>query len=186
MSKKSIILIIAIMVLAFAAGWGLYMWFSYPQQQNVQMIDPERIPVTSDSFNQSPGPGFRQMVNVLDLSASQTNEFHKIESRYRQNMHRYTQQLDSIDLAILEEIKSENPDQEELDSMAARTGEIQHTLKKATTDHFVQIKELCTPAQREKFNEVLSDIHRFRKGRGPGFGRGQGRQQGRGRRWNNR
>lgn len=186
MSKKQTILIIVILVSAFIAGWVIYTRVIPSGSQDKSVIytsaDNE-----DDTFSQNTpnGPGYRQIVRILDLSPEQTREFSKIEGRYRNDVAKYTRQLDSIDLSILEEIKKENPERQKLDSLAAQTGEIQHALKKATTDHFLQVKNLCNPNQREKFNNVISDIDRFRRGQGKSHGRGQGRQQGRGRRWNN-
>jgi Spy/CpxP family protein refolding chaperone len=128
------------------------------------------------------GQGFRQMVNTLKLSEEQIADFSEIESAYRNQMHTYMQQLDSIDLSILEELKSETPNEEKLDSMAARAGNIQYHLKKTTADHFSAIKNLCTPSQKKRFNEVINDLNKFKRGQGQGRGQGFGRRgQGRGR-----
>lgn len=186
MSKKQTILIIIILVIAFIAGWGIYTLVVPSATREAPVSDiPANKQADTASFNAPTGPGFRQMVRILEFSPEQTQEFSKIEGQYRTRVANYTQQLDSIDLDILEEIKKDNPDRQKLDSLAARTGEIQHALKKATTNHLLQVRTLCTPSQREKFNNVISDIDRFR--RGQGHGRGQGRQQGRGERrgWRN-
>ncbi len=186
MSKKQTILVIAILAAAFMAGWAIYTRFipSESPKDTEQFPTEENVKISTSSNTQK-GPGFRQMVRTLDLSEEQTKQFSDIEGEYRNEVSEYMQQLDTIDLMILEEIKKENPDQQKLDSLAARTGAMQHALKKATNNHFLQIKRLCTPVQREKFNNVLSDIDRFRRGQKQRPSRGQGRHQGRSRRWNN-
>jgi Spy/CpxP family protein refolding chaperone len=183
MSKKQTILIIIILAAAFIAGWMIYTRIIPSKNQNTQIsYTPPGNKAETVPSNTPNGPGFRRMVRVLELSPEQIEAFSEIEARYRKQMATYTRQLDSIDLTILEEIKKENPDREKLDSLAAKTGEIQYALKKATTDHFLQVKTLCTHTQREKFNNVISDIDRFRRGQRQGPGRGQGRQPGRGQR----
>ncbi|MFO8001846.1 MAG: periplasmic heavy metal sensor [Marinilabilia sp.] len=188
MNKKTTILSIIILIVAFLAGWALYTYVPAPgnEEDSSTKESPRQIQTDASSNHIAPGPGYRQMVSILDMSPEQASQFSEIESHYRQDVSDLTQQLDSIDTAILSEIKKENPDKEKLDQLAASAGEIQYALKKATSTHFLRVKELCNPEQREKFNEVISDIDRYRHGRrqGPRDGRGQGRQ-GRGRRWNN-
>ena len=187
MSKKQTILIIVILVSTFIAGWVIYTRVIPSRSQDKPVIytsaNNEDDPFSQNTPN---GPGYRQMVRILDLSPEQRRAFSQIENQYRQQVHKHLKQTDSIDQAILIEVKSDNPDRERLDELAVSAGEIQRALKKATTNHFLEIKELCTPAQREKFNEILSDIGQYQRGRGRGACRGQGRQQGRGQRWNNR
>jgi len=189
MNKKTTIATIIILVAAFAAGWGLFQWFNTTSGQKETIFRKEvTYSDTSSANNTTPGPGFLQMVNILDFSEEQARAFSKIESRYRQKMAKYTAQLDSIDLAILEEVKKEKPERERLDSMAARAGEIQYALKKATSEHFLQVRDICTPDQKERFIQVISDLDRYRRGRGPGNGPRQGQQDQKGQRrgWRNR
>ena len=188
MNKKTTIATIIILVAAFAAGWGIFQWFNTTSGQKETIFRQEvTYSDTSSANNTTPGPGFLQMVNILDFSKEQARAFSKIESRYRQQMAKYTAQLDSIDLAILEEVKKEKPDREKLDSLAARAGEIQYALKKATSEHFLQVRNLCTPKQQERFMQVISDLDRYRRRRSFGNGPGQGRgQRGQRRGWRNR
>ncbi|MDI3520038.1 MAG: Heavy-metal resistance [Anaerophaga sp.] len=188
MSKKTTIATFLILVTAFAAGWGIYKWVNPISGQDVTISGQDvTYTDTSSANNITPGPGFRQMVNILDFSEEQARTFSRIEALYRQQMAEYTAQLDSIDLAILEEVKKEKPDREKLDSLAARAGEIQYALKKATGEHFLQVRDLCTPEQQKRFMQIISDLDRYRRGRGFGNGPGQGRgKRGQRRGWRNR
>ena len=188
MNKKTTILSIVILIVAFLAGWALYTYVpALTEQGKTSAEETGQIQTNSSSGQINQGPGYRQMVSILEMSPDQASRFSEIESKYRQKVSELTQQLDSVDSAILSEVQKEDPDKEKLENLAARAGEIQSALKKATTSHFLQVKEICTPEQREKFNEVISDIGRYRQGRrqGPRDGRGP-RREGRGRRWNNR
>ena len=192
MSRKSIILSIIILIAAFLGGWALYTYIpAFGKEEDLSTSSKteasEQIQTDSSSTRITPGPGYRQMVRILDMTPDQAAQFSKIESHYRQKVSGLTQQLDSIDTAILDEVQKENPDKEKLDHLATRAGKIQYALKKATTSHFLQVKKLCTPEQREKFNEVISEIDRYRQGRRQGHRDGRGRRRDeRGRRWNNR
>lgn len=184
MNRKTTILSIVILVVAFLAGWALYTYVpAFTQQEKTSTEERGQIQTNNSSGNINGGPGYRQMVSILDMSPEQASQFSEIESNYRQKVSELTQQLDSIDTAILSEIQKENPDKDKLEQLSARAGDIQYALKKATTSHFLEVKEICTPEQREKFNEVISDIGRYRQGRrqGPRDGRGQGRHGRRGR-----
>jgi len=191
MSRKSIILSIIILIAAFLGGRALYTYIpAFGNEEDLSTSSttelPEQIQTDTSSNHFTPGPGYRQMVRILEMTPDQADQFSEIESHYRQNVSGLSQQLDSIDTAILDEVQKENPDKEKLDHLATRAGKIQYALKKATTSHFLQVKELCTPEQREKFNEVISEIDRYRKGRGQGPRNGSGpKRERRGRRRNN-
>ena len=186
MSKKHIITTILILAVAFLLGWGIYVWWTpFSGSQQGQVNNEQGFGNVSSRPGMGGGAGFNRMVNVLELSKEQIDTFTVIERRYRKQMSLYMEQLDSIDLNILEEIKKKQPDRKRLDSLASTTGKIQYALKKATSNHFLEIKSICTPEQRERFNKVISDINQYRRGRGQGTGRGQ-RQGGQRRGWKNR
>ncbi|PRZ01412.1 Spy/CpxP family protein refolding chaperone [Marinilabilia salmonicolor] len=186
MNKRQIIFFILISVIAFVVGWGLFQWWYSPPVSSTDEEQTETVYRNiPGSTNPGVGAGFNQMVSVLEFSEEQIADFSQIERQYRQQAALYLEQLDSIDLNILDEIKKEHPDENRLDELAEKSGDIQFALKKATSDHFLQIKELCTPDQRERFNEVISGIDRYRRGRGPGRGPGN-RQNGQRRGWRNR
>ncbi len=185
MSKKQIITIILILVVAFVVGWAINRWWTpFSGFREAEVNSETGFGNVSSLPGKNVGAGFNRMVNVLDLSEEQIRVFTEIERQYRQRMTFYMEQMDSVDLNILEEIKKEEPDRERLDSLAASTGQIQYSLKKATSNHFLEVKSICTPEQRERFNEVISDIDQYRRGRGPGHGRH--RQGGQRRGWKNR
>ncbi len=186
MSKKSIISTILILAVAFLVGWGIYLWCTpFSGLGKVGVNNEQGFGNVFSRPGMGAGTGFNRMVNVLDLSEEQIEALTGIERQYRRQMVIYMEQLDSIDLNILEEIKKEHPDRERLESLAAMAGEIQYALKKATSNHFLEVKNICTPEQRERFNEVISEINQYRRGRGPGAGRGH-RQGGQRRGWKNR
>jgi Spy/CpxP family protein refolding chaperone len=182
MSKKTIIIIVVILLGAFLIGWGIQRWlnpFSSSRSSELEVLSPS---TKNQVANIQRRQGFRQMINILKLTNEQISDFSHIELAYRAETQIYIHQLDSIDLEILEEIKSENPDEEKLNVLTTSAGTIQSRLKKATVDHFLRIRALCTPQQRERFNEVITDIDKFRRGQGPGCGMRYGRKgRGRGR-----
>jgi Spy/CpxP family protein refolding chaperone len=186
MSKKQIISTILILAVAFLVGWGIYLWWTpFSGSRPGQVNNKPGFGNVSSRPGMGGGAGFNRMVNALDMSDEQIDALTGIERQYRQQMALYIEQLDSVDLNILEEIKKVHPDRERLDSLAVTSGQIQYALKKATSDHFWEVKNLCTPEQRERFNEVISDINQYRRGRGQGNGRGH-RQGGQRRGWKNR
>jgi Spy/CpxP family protein refolding chaperone len=183
MNKKQTIQTIVILATAFVAGWAIYSWITTSDNQKapVSYTSTDKQADTA-TFNTTNGPGFRRMINILKLSSEQTRKFSEIEGQYRRQIANYTQQLDGIDLSILDELKSETPNENKLDSLAIEAGSIQYQLKTATSHHFLTIKNLCTPQQKERFNKVIADINKFRRGQGNGPGQGYGRRgQGRGR-----
>ncbi|WP_291855891.1 periplasmic heavy metal sensor [Marinilabilia sp.] len=185
MSKNRIIITILILAVAFVGGWGIYRWWNpVSGSSSVGLSNEPVYRIIPGQTNAGVGAGFNRMVKVLDFSEDQIAIFTGIERKYRQQMELYMAQLDSIDLNILEEVKKANPDRGRLDSLSATAGEIQYALKKATSDHFLEVKNICTPEQKQLFNEVISDIDQYRRGRGPGRGQGP-RHNGQRRGWRN-
>lgn len=180
MSKKTIIVIILIVSSAFFLGWFIYKCLNPNNLPGQEASEP--VTLQKENTSISVGPGYNRMVNILGLSNEQTSKFLQIEGQYRQTMARYINQLDSIDLAIIREIQKDIPDKIQLDSLAMQSGQIQYALKKATFQHFMQIKNICNPEQQKLFMKVIAEIGQYRRGQG----RGQGNGQGKGRGWRNR
>ncbi|SFE72111.1 hypothetical protein [Thermophagus xiamenensis] len=184
MNKKTIIVTILILLGAFLSGWFIYQCWkpnnipSGEASGSISSLNED----TSGSNNISAGTGYYRMINLLGFSKEQSVNFLQTEGQYRQKMTEYINRLDSIDLAIIREIQKEKPDKNQLDSLAYQSGKIQYALKKATYEHFIQIKNLCTPKQQERFMEVISEIGQYRRGQGRGEGRGNGKGKG----WRNR
>ncbi|MGQ1889535.1 Spy/CpxP family protein refolding chaperone [Thermophagus sp. OGC60D27] len=184
-NKKNIVTII-ILMLAFIAGWGIYRYGNiFPKYENER--DNNNTTSDGNNFNKETvqsRSGLGQMIRSLDLSAEQISKFSQMEVQYRERLAIYLARLDTIDMAILNEVKKEIPDLKKLDSLAQQSGKMQYALKKATAEHFIQIKSICTPEQQKRFQEVISELSQYRRGQGRGEGRGLGRRQQRG--WKNR
>ncbi len=186
MSKKQIVVAVLVLVMAFAAGVVLYQyWNPFSGSQEAENVISEACPDIPGQGGMGAGTGFNRMVSILDLSEDQITVFSKIERQYRQQMLSLMGQLDSVDQHILEEVKREKPDKTKLDDLAVTAGQIQYEIKKATADHLLEVKNICNPDQRARFDEVISEINQFRRGRGYGNGQGYGRG-GKRKGWRNR
>lgn len=91
----------------------------------------------------------RGIRNEFNFNEYQFAEFKKINKKsFRMNYH-LIQGIDSIRFIILEELSLENPDQEKLDSLVYEAGQFHMQLKRNTINHFLQLKEICTPEQEK-------------------------------------
>lgn len=90
--------------------------------------------------------GIRNEFNFSDHQFAKFGEINK--DSFRKNYH-LIKGIDSIRFIILEELSLENPDQEKLDSLVFEAGQLHMQLKRNTINHFLQLKEICTPKQEQ-------------------------------------
>lgn len=60
--------------------------------------------------------------------------------------------------AMLEEIIKNEPDEAKIENLAKEMGDLHEKLKLQTFNHFLQIKNVCTPDQQKKLNRFLKEI----------------------------
>ncbi len=184
MKNKALIKAIIIILLAFLAGWVIYKLIS-PPAPTVATTTPDYYPSTGHRGGGAAGTGigFGQIVTMLDFTDAQTAAFSEIERDYRIETNIYMATIDSLDQEIITELTKNNPDERRLNQLAQASGEAQHAIKKNTIEHFMALRQICEPAQIEKFKEIFLQLNRYRQGPGHGQGRGRGQRYRRGRGW---
>ena len=183
MKNKPLLKAIIIILLAFAAGTVIYMLFSPQPSPPPNSASQSATTMPGTKKGQGYGQGFGQVVKQLNFSDEQTEAFGTLESQYRTSINRLIAQMDSLDRAILTELTQTEPNATLLAQWALASGKSQQTLKQKTIEHFLALREICTPDQLQQYKVIFHQINQFRQGQGQG--QGQGRQQGRGlrRRW---
>lgn len=181
MKNKALLRTIVIIFLAFVAGWVIFKLI-LPQPQPSESFQPS--PFIQQPAGGGPGQGFGQIVHMLNLTKEQTAAFADNENRYRAETQALVAKIDSLDQEIISELTKNNPDEVRLAQMAQESGKVQQAIKENTIEHFMVLRDICTPAQLSKYKEVFEQLNQFRQGRGPGHGWGRGRGRNRG--WQNR
>ena len=139
----------------------------------------ESFHLESDSL-QMTGRNFR---DALQLSPQQMDEFHTINSLFRQSARAINISLDKARGAMFIELKKESPDLEVCKRLSGEMGRLHKELKEITCIFYLDVRQLCNSEQEKKLEElfapVFGSVHGY--GFGNGYGRGQGGRFGRGR-----
>jgi len=124
----------------------------------------------------------RDFRDVLNFSPSQMAIFRDLNNNFRQDARDINIMLDNARTNMFIELKKPEPDMEKCKELSDEIGQLHRKLKEITCLFFLDTKEVCTPLQEEKLEELFAPI--FSSTTGFGYGRGQGSGQGRfGRRW---
>ncbi len=150
-----------LLILAVVLGLSIY-----------QFLKKDDLETQSMEIDVTTGRGFNRMVNYLDLSPRQFEEFHVLEQEYRKHLHEYINELNHIELAILNEFSETKADKEKMFEFAHEIGLLQEEIKKLTINHFFSLQMLCTEEQAEKLNVLFKEMQNI-----PSLQRGRQWQQ---------
>ncbi len=152
-----------LIILALVLGLSVY-----------QFLKKDDLETQTSEIDVTIGRGFNRMVNYLDLSPRQFEEFHALEQEYRMQLHEYINELNRMELAILNGFSETGPDKEKMFEFAHEIGQIQEEIKKLTINHFFSLQKLCTEEQAEKLSVLFKEMQNI-----PSLQRGRQWQQGR-------
>lgn len=109
----------------------------------------------------------------LGLNEKQVKEFESHDKRFREETKPIHDSLRAKRKELMDEIAAEKPDVDKLDKLAEEIGALETTLKKKTTTHLLEGKEILTPEQQKKFFSLFKEgrdrMRGFRE-RGKGTG----------------
>ena len=168
--KTKIIVSVLVMLLAFAAGWALFRLVTPGSSE------PELYELEDEAAQHR---GYYRIIEYLQLSDDQHDDFIRHENEYRQQLTRLTDEINQLEASVLSGLGEETPDTLLLKDYARQIGRLQGELKQTTIDHFLNLRTLCTEEQQERLRTLFLHMESRRgQGQGRSFpGRGQGRQR---------
>lgn len=102
-------------------------------------------------------PG-KRIVEYLQLDARQQQTFEQLKSAHHQQMlesdRAYREALSSY-FGLL---KNDAPSQAQQDSLQAILTQIQEERRAVTFQHFQDLRQLCTPEQKERFSTLVPEL----------------------------
>ena len=107
----------------------------------------EAINIQKEEIRQSGIHGFFR--NELNLSEEQFNEFKKINHMYATKTRNVSIELNNYRHLLIEEIANKDPNKENIDLISRQIGDLHYQLKLYTSDHFLELKNICTNDQQE-------------------------------------
>lgn len=106
----------------------------------------------------------------LNLSDDQFVEFKKINQEYFYKTQDIGKLLNNSRHSLLTEVSEKNADKNKIDSIAREIGNLHYELKLLTSEHFIELKNLCNDDQQllleEMFFKMISDQDKDRPRRG--------------------
>ncbi len=124
-----------------------------------------------DKGKRSGGEAF--LISELQLSDVQVEQFRKLRDIHFEETREIHREMNDLRQAITDELFRENPDSAKVAQWAQEVGKMHAAIENARFAHFQALKEICEPAQRDKFRSVMRELQRNNRP-GPGGPPGRG------------
>lgn len=99
----------------------------------------------------------------LDFNEDQYSEFLELRKKNKEKGHTIVKKLSQKREEMMAELATENPDTAKLKQIAEQIGNLHEQLKKGTIKHFIQVKSICNPTQKEKLNELIQKMEKHKE-----------------------
>ncbi len=97
----------------------------------------------------------RILIERLELNAGQINKFHQLKRGFHDDVSKEMVKLQEMRVAFFDELENDNPNRQKLEQYAEEIGGNHEEIKKASIDHYMEIKKLFSPRQQEIFFGIL-------------------------------
>ena len=108
-------------------------------------------------FHKEQGIG-KMFHNKLNFNQAQKQGFEKIHANMRESTHQIFDQMQSLRMKMLDELKKRNPDTAILYGYANELGKLHTQMKRQTIGDILKIKNLCTPSQQDSMTALFVRI----------------------------
>lgn len=175
---KILSLLVAILVIFNLAIIGTIIYRTKSDKKEVDVdvnisADLDSAPMSSTRFGQ-----------FLNLSSEQMDEFRVINRNFRHTAIHINQELERKRIQIFNELQKENPDTLNCKKLSNDIGDLHRDLKVMTYQFYINLKNICTPNQQARLQEVFKPA--FHTPKNFGHSRGGGGRYRRGFLLNNR
>ena len=148
-NKYRILIWVIIILIATNLSMGIS-FFNHPRPDS-------RITVKAEEENpevpaQQRTRFFREQ---LDLDPQQVNLFRELNRDFNRTAWQIQNRLAWFRQTMVNEMGQDEPDMQELESIAAQIGELHEELKKETIEYYLAMKKVCTPEQQQKLHQLF-------------------------------
>ena len=98
----------------------------------------------------------------LNFDEDQFSKFLDLREQNKEKQHNIVRKLSQKREGMMSELSAENPDTSKLKEIAKQIGNLHEELKKGTIEHFIQVKAICNPSQKEQFNELIQKMEKHK------------------------
>lgn len=127
-------------------------------------VKPKLNPESSDTrprFNHG-----KMIASELNLSPEQEAKFETLRKDYAEQTRTNRMSLQENYRIIMKELSTPSPNRQYLDSIAQEIGRLHVEQQESTIDHFLTLRQVCTPEQYEKLQQIFKR-NMFRDSRQP-------------------
>lgn len=144
--------IILVIVNIGVIGWLVYnnyqMRNSFPNNTFRSQNDTNQ----RANFRQNPGHYLGQEFN---FNTAQQETLQSLSSEHRLKMSPLRDSIQVCRRAMIEEITNDQPDKDFMTTCATKIGKYHTQMNQRTINHFMEIKQLATPEQKQDINRFL-------------------------------
>jgi protein CpxP len=103
----------------------------------------------------------------LKLNAEQRKEFSQFREKHFASKRIINDKINSIRDQLFDMIKSDHPDSNALNNLAAKIGEAEAQKQLEIVRHFEDLRKVCNPDQKDKFDTWINDVVKLICPQGP-------------------
>jgi len=169
MNKRWISYLLIFLLTINLAALGTIIYFSYLHNK----IELNSIPAP-------PILNGRAIMDSLKLSPEQSQKFDDSRMRFRESSRPLMMAMHEKKKTIIKKINNDKADTLELNKLADEMGRINAELKKNAIRHFIEMRNACTPEQKQIMKELSRNMFRADEPGGRGMQYRHGWKKGKG------
>ena len=156
-----IVLLIGLNILTLGSMWFMHAHRPPPHHPEGEMFAPrgKHGPPGGEKLN-------RFLKNELQLSDEQNKRFKELRQQHREKMRQLREELHQLHEAFHNSHTSGTPNKQQLEQKADELTQKERELKQLNIEHFLSMRQLLQPEQRQRFDELFKEM-RQRKGGKP-------------------
>ena len=174
MEKRHYIIIIAILVVLNVFSWRI--WWESPRHR-----DNAAKEFSEKTRGHRGGGGMNFFAERLQLSSDQIKEFDNLKKIYFSKVGALNDSMNTVRRGLIKNITSEFGVQEN-NHLLREMGDYKFEIEKLTMEHFVSMRSVCNPEQKQTFDTLIvhildrSSMFKDRRKEPRKYRRGEGRK----------
>lgn len=116
--------------------------------------------------NQGGGPA-QMLIHELKFSPDQIKSFDVLKEKHHEAIIKLRDEGHELRDNYFELLKSDNPDINLIKEKGTQIAANQLAIEETTFNHFKDVRNLCTPDQKKRFDSIINDVIKMLGKRGP-------------------
>lgn len=113
----------------------------------------EPKPLVEEPFNPKRAKEF--VAKQLKLTSEQQDQFEQLRKEHMHVSKTIRKEIRQIHMQVADELGSSEPSKQILDSLSKRIGYLHERQQEITIDHFIKLREVCSPEQQVHLKKML-------------------------------